>query len=273
MTPSSTTPPVIAATDGSAINNPYGPAGWAWFIGEQSWAAGGFQQASNQVAEMFAVLALLRAVPKEYPLLVRTDSQFVINVCVKWMRGWKSRGWTKADGKPVANLQLVQDIDRALSGRKVQFQWVRGHDGDAMNEIADKLCTAASGAIRDSKPVVSGPGWTGYQAAPVIPLVKGARAATLPANGRPPTPVRDANPVRRTSGLIQPSEAGRKPVLVGERISAADVRNQGYGSNARVVRVSADAANGRPAPPKMDICGSCDGPIHPTTFHCRCGSM
>ena len=265
---------VIAATDGSAINNPHGPAGWSWFIGEDCWAAGGFQQASNQVAEMFALLALLRAVPREYPLLVRTDSQFVINVCVKWMRGWKSRNWRKADGQPVANLALVQDIDRALSGRTVKFQWVQGHSGDAMNEIADRLCTAASKAINTGQPITSGPGWTGFNPSPVIPLVKGAKASTLPAAGaRPAGVVREANPVRQRPAAAAPSAGRAATRVVGERLTQRDVQAQGYGSNARVVRVSANALQGRPEPTKMEMCGSCDGPINPLTLHCRCGSM
>lgn len=151
---------VVAATDGSALNNPHGPAGWAWYISDQSWAAGAFRQASNQAAELFAVLALLRAVPKDLPVLVRSDSQFTINVCTKWMRGWKAKGWRKADGAEPANLPLLQDLDKALAGRSVQFEWVRGHSGDRMNEIADKICTAASRSIAAHQEVLTGPGWT-----------------------------------------------------------------------------------------------------------------
>ena len=240
---------VVAATDGSAINNPHGPAGWAWFVSRECWAAGGFNQASNQVAELFAVLALLRAVPREYDLLVRTDSQFTIKVMTQWMSGWKKNGWRKANGEPVANLALIQDLDRAISGRRVQFEWVRGHSGDPMNEIADRLCGAASDTIRRGRDdlIARGPGWTGFVANPVIPTV-------------------GAKPVRRKE-LPTPNRPSR---VVGERITQDDLRNQGYGSNARVVRVAVQPKKERP---KMEMCGSCDGPIHPLTLHCRCGSM
>lgn len=242
----------MAATDGSAINNPHGPAGWAWFVSEDCWAAGAFNQASNQVAELFAILALLRSVPREYDVLVRTDSQFAINVMTKWMGGWKRNGWRKADGGPVANLALVQDLDRAAAGRNVRFEWVRGHSGDPMNEIADRICGAASDAMRrgrDDK-VLKGPGWTGFKESPVIPRV-GAEPRTKRAPG---------------AGTLGPAQ------VVGERISQSDLRERGYGSNARVVRVAVKAPSS-PAPKKFDICGSCDGPIHPLTLHCRCGSM
>lgn len=243
---------VIAATDGSAINNPHGPAGWAWFVSEDCWAAGGFDKASNQVAELFAVLALLRAVPREHELLVRTDSQFVINMLTKWMGGWKRNGWKKADGQPVANLPLVQDLDRAMAGRRVKFEWVKGHSGDPMNEIADRICGAASNDLRLGRNVqVKGPGWTGYNPAPVIPGVGAKpvqRPTQRPSQHTPPTPAK----------------------VVGERINSADLRAQGYGANARVVRV---AVNERKPAVKPVTCGSCDGPIHPLTLHCRCGSM
>lgn len=61
---------IVAATDGTALCNPLGPAGWAWYVSETCWAAGGFRQASNQVAELFAVLACLRSVPREYRLRI-----------------------------------------------------------------------------------------------------------------------------------------------------------------------------------------------------------
>lgn len=242
---------VVAATDGSAINNPHGPAGWAWFVSQDCWAAGGFTQASNQVAELFAVLALLRAVPREYELLIRTDSQFTINVMTKWMPVWKRNGWRKADGQPVANLNLIQDLDRAVAGRRVRFEWVRGHSGDPMNEIADRICGAASDAIRRGRDdqIARGPGWTGYSANPVIPQVG-------------PKPFRDKP--------LPMSNREKQARVVGERITQDDIRKQGYGANAKVVRVAVQPKKERP---KMEMCGSCDGPINPLTLHCRCGSM
>jgi ribonuclease HI len=243
---------VVAATDGSAINNPHGPAGWAWFVSEDCWAAGGFTKASNQVAELFAVLALLRAVPREYEVLVRTDSQFTINVMTKWLPGWKRNGWKKADGGPVANLALIQDLDRASTGRTVRYEWVRGHSGDPMNEIADRICGAASDALRRGREdqVVRGPGWTGFKDAPVIPQLGRAKPRFVPMSTPMPKPA----------------------TVVGERLTDDDIRARGYGANARVVRVST-AKPVSPERPKFDICGSCDGPIHPLTLHCRCGSM
>lgn len=119
---------------------------------------------TNQVAELYAVLCLLRAAPSHVPLLVRSDSQYAINVCTAWMAGWKRRGWVKADGTPVRNLGLVRELDRALSGRDaaVRFEWVKGHSGDPLNEAADGLCTRMSRLLKSDGVVGrTGPGWGG----------------------------------------------------------------------------------------------------------------
>ena len=98
---------IIAAADGSALGNP-GPAGWAWYVDDECWAAGGWAESTNNRGELTAVLELLRATARtEEDLLVQADSQYVINSVTKWMKGWKRRGWRKADGRPVLNDDLM----------------------------------------------------------------------------------------------------------------------------------------------------------------------
>ena len=88
------------------------------------------------------------------------DSQYVINSVTKWMSGWKKRGWRKSDKSPVLNADLMQAIDEAISGRKVSFEWVRGHSGHPLNEAADDKARAAATAYQHHSSVESGPGWT-----------------------------------------------------------------------------------------------------------------
>ena len=88
------------------------------------------------------------------------DSQYVINSVTKWMSGWKKRGWRKSDKSPVLNADLMQAIDEAISGRKVSFEWVRGHSGHPLNEAADDKARAAATAYQRHVSVESGPGWT-----------------------------------------------------------------------------------------------------------------
>ncbi|MBT1017686.1 ribonuclease HI [Canibacter sp. lx-72] len=139
---------ITAATDGSALGNP-GPAGWAWVIDKQNWRVGGWQHATNNQAELMAVLDLLRATENAAgELVIQSDSKYVIDSLTKWMPGWKKKGWRKADGKPVLNVELMQELDRALTGRKVTFEWIKGHSGHLLNETADTLAVETANSFR-----------------------------------------------------------------------------------------------------------------------------
>ena len=150
----------VVAVDGSALGNP-GPAGWAWYVDENCWAAGGWPSSSNNRGELTALLELLKATAStNEELHVLADSQYVINSVTKWMSGWKKRGWRKSDKSPVLNADLMQAIDKAITGRKVSFEWVRGHSGHPLNEAADDKARAAATAYQRHGSVESGPGWT-----------------------------------------------------------------------------------------------------------------
>ena len=165
---------IVAAADGSALGNP-GPAGWAWYVDEGCWASGGWPRGTNNMGELMAVLDLLRQTAHvDDDLLVYCDSTYVINVVTKWMTGWKRKGWRKGDGKPVMNVDIIQAIDVALhagQGRRVQFEWVKGHAGHPLNEEADKRAVAASTSFQARRPHDPGPGYPGAAAsAPVEPV-------------------------------------------------------------------------------------------------------
>ena len=171
---------IIAAADGSALGNP-GPAGWAWYVDDECWAAGGWPRGTNNQGELTAVLELFRATAHlDDELLVQCDSQYVINAVTKWMAGWKRKGWRKADGKPVLNLELLLELDAATQGRRYRFEWVRGHAGHPANEAADERARAVALAYQQGREVPSGPGWTG-ECEPVTDAAASATPAAPPA--------------------------------------------------------------------------------------------
>lgn len=154
---------IIAAADGSALSNP-GPAGWAWYIDDDRWARGGWPLGTNNMGELMAVLDLLRQTRGLSDRLhVLCDSQYVINSVTKWMPGWKRRGWKKGDGKPVLNVDLMQQLDAELRGRNVTFEWVKGHAGHTMNEAADSLANGAARAFQNGETPSPGPGFGGHE--------------------------------------------------------------------------------------------------------------
>ncbi|WP_420883366.1 ribonuclease H family protein [Brevibacterium koreense] len=150
---------IIAAADGSALGNP-GPAGWAWYVDDDCWHAGGWKESTNNRGELMAVLDLLNSTADAgEDLKVFCDSKYVINALTKWMPGWKRKGWKKADGKDVLNKDLLEQLDSALKGREVEFEWVKGHSNHAMNEAADDRARAAATAYQENSTVPSGPGY------------------------------------------------------------------------------------------------------------------
>jgi ribonuclease HI len=152
---------LIAAADGSALGNP-GPAGWAWYVDDSCWACGGWAHGTNNMGELTAVLDLLQQTAHlDEDLHVYCDSTYVINSITKWMPAWKRRGWKKRDGKPVLNVEIMKAIDEAMGGRKVRFEWVKGHAGHELNEEADRLANAAALAWRDGAAPDPGPGIAG----------------------------------------------------------------------------------------------------------------
>ena len=163
---------IIAAADGSALGNP-GPAGWAWYIDDDHWASGGWAHGTNNMGELKAVLDLFEATAArpEAKLRVYCDSQYVINSLTKWMPGWKKKGWKKSDGKPVLNRDLLEALDRALTGRDYEFIWVKGHAGHELNEKADSLANGAARAYQEGREPAHGPGF-GASAEPATAAVE-----------------------------------------------------------------------------------------------------
>jgi ribonuclease HI len=156
---------IIAAADGSALGNP-GPAGWAWYVDDDCWASGGWAHGTNNMGELMAVLDLLQQTAHvDDELHVFCDSTYVINAITKWMAGWKRKGWKKGDGKPVMNVELMKALDAAMQGRRVTFEWVKGHAGHELNEAADKLANAAAVAYQRGGVADPGPGFAGSSTA------------------------------------------------------------------------------------------------------------
>jgi len=108
-----------------------------------AFAAGAAPHTTNQRMEILAAYEAVLALPG--PLLVVSDSTYVVH-CFrdKWYVGWRRRGWTNSQRKPVANRELWEPlIDAYLARGDVDFAWVKGHSGDPMNDLVDALAVEA----------------------------------------------------------------------------------------------------------------------------------
>ncbi|GAA4285490.1 hypothetical protein GCM10022261_30210 [Brevibacterium daeguense] len=202
-----------AAVDGSALGNP-GPAGWAWYIDESNWDAGGWPSSTNNRGELQAVIELLRATAgTDESLHILCDSKYVINSVTKWMPVWKLKGWKKANGKDVLNRDLMQDLDEALQGRTVKFEWVKGHSNHRLNDAADQRARAAAEAFRTGGSVPAGPGRVGSGSASV--------AAGSPDSAASPDGAASAGEAGFVSAGA-PAEAAARASATAVEVAAAD---------------------------------------------------
>jgi ribonuclease HI len=81
---------------------------------------------------------------KKFSVVFTSDSQYLIKGMSEWCFGWAKRGWRKADGATVENVELWLDALSAASAHEVEWRWVRGHDGNIQNEYANHLATRAA---------------------------------------------------------------------------------------------------------------------------------
>ena len=134
-------------TDGACTGNP-GPGGWAAILtspnGEVCEIGGREPATTNNRMEMRATLEALRAlkVPHPHPILLYTDSTYVIRGITQWIWAWRSRGWKNGEGKDVLNRDLWEDLSREVMRIKptaIDWKYVRGHTGVPGNERCDEI--------------------------------------------------------------------------------------------------------------------------------------
>ena len=170
-----------AYTDGACQGNP-GPGGWAWAIPGGRWASGAESPSTNQRMEIKAALDAVESI--EGPLEVVSDSTYVVN-CFRdrWWEGWIQRGWVNKAKKPVANQDLWKPLVALVNGRgDVTFRWVKGHSGDVMNDLVDRLAVEAA-ATQTARSGVGDPGPLGPP--DLVGRAAGVTTAGAEADGLP----------------------------------------------------------------------------------------
>ena len=141
-----------AYTDGACAPTNPGPAAWGAVIlgpdGQTAEQARGFiGHGTNQIAEITAAIEGLLRVPEGVVVELVSDSQYVLKGLSEWRAGWERRGFRNSKNEPVANLDLWKRLFQVADQRKVKVRWVRGHNGDLLNERADRLANQALQAV------------------------------------------------------------------------------------------------------------------------------
>ncbi|RUT31136.1 ribonuclease HI [Arsenicitalea aurantiaca] len=148
--------PVIIHTDGACSGNP-GPGGWGAVLqygAKIMELKGGEPMTTNNRMELTAAIEALNKLSRPCTIELHTDSQYVKNGLNSWIHGWKRNGWRTADKKPVKNVELWQALDEAVQRHTINWHWVKGHNGDPMNERADALANEGMAPFKSARRAV-----------------------------------------------------------------------------------------------------------------------
>jgi ribonuclease HI len=140
VTGSALTPEVVIYTDGACRGNP-GPGGWGAVLisgGAEREISGGELDTTNNRMELTAAIEALQALKRPCKVELHTDSQYLRNGITEWLSAWKRRGWRTTSGA-VKNEDLWRRLDDARARHRVDWRWVKGHNGHPLNERADAL--------------------------------------------------------------------------------------------------------------------------------------
>ena len=107
-----------------------------------------FKGVTNNQMELKGAIESLKLL--KYPCNVKlyTDSSYVVNGITKWIQGWVRTNWISASKKPVKNKELWQELLALTQKHNVEFNWVRGHADNELNNRADELCNIAMDEFR-----------------------------------------------------------------------------------------------------------------------------
>ena len=140
-------------TDGACIGNP-GPGGWAAIVlleNEKKELFGGEKLTTNNRMELTAAIKALEYCAKQEKkqlslkhVRIFTDSTYVKEGITVWINNWEKNNWKTADKKNVKNVDLWKKLKELIQFNQVEWNWVKGHSEDPMNDLADKLAKKAT---------------------------------------------------------------------------------------------------------------------------------
>ena len=140
-------------TDGACKGNP-GNGGWGTILvyGEhEKEMSGGEALTTNNRMELMAVISGLEALKEPCAVVLTSDSTYVVNSVTKgWLDGWAKKNWVKSGNTPVPNTDLWKRLLAAMKPHKIEWVWVRGHNGHPYNERCDRLAVAAAERAKQS---------------------------------------------------------------------------------------------------------------------------
>lgn len=102
-----------------------------------------FEKTNSPRMEVMGIHAALKFILHEQHELQNkyqffSDSEYVVRSINEWMKGWARAGWNNCGKK---NIDLWHEIYYLWDSTRFSIKWIRGHNGNQFNELADQFCT------------------------------------------------------------------------------------------------------------------------------------
>jgi ribonuclease HI len=133
-------------TDGSCIGNP-GSGGWAAIIingDKKNIISGRKKNTTNNQMELMAAIKALAFFSKKQKIIIYTDSNYVKEGITNWIKIWEKNNWKTTSKKKVKNIELWLKLKTLSNFHDIEWRWVKGHSGNPMNNMVDKLAKKAA---------------------------------------------------------------------------------------------------------------------------------
>lgn len=132
-------------TDGACSGNP-GIGGWGAYLKYKDNVkelSGSAEDTTNNRMELVAAIEGLKILKKSSKVNLYTDSVYLKDGITKWIFNWQKNNWKNANKKDVKNKDLWIQLLEVVNKHDINWIWVKGHEGNKGNEIADDLATSA----------------------------------------------------------------------------------------------------------------------------------
>jgi ribonuclease HI len=137
---------IIIYTDGSCLTNP-GNGGWAAIInqdGKIKKITGSEKNTTNNRMELLAPINALKQIDTKSKIEIFTDSQYVKLGITEWINKWVNNNWQTAKKEDVKNKDLWVELYNLNQSLDVNWNWVKAHAGNPLNEEVDSLAKQAA---------------------------------------------------------------------------------------------------------------------------------
>ena len=127
--------------------NKSGNGGWAAIINDEKEIrkiSGSEKNTTNNRMELLAPINALKDMKPGVEIKIYTDSQYVKNGITEWINTWLANNWKTSKKEDVKNKDLWIDLYNLNKSLNIQWNWVKAHDGNPLNEEVDLLAKKAA---------------------------------------------------------------------------------------------------------------------------------